>query len=73
MGRMEEYYLWKKGELNKKMSKETLDFFKTEPTNEQLIALEAYDKRMLWVVIFTMVSFFAIGIMYGFTGGIIYS
>jgi len=64
MGRMEEYYLWKRGELNKKMDSTTLEMFKTNPTDDQLIAWEAYDKRLILL--------FILGIaLYGFFGYIV--
>ena len=72
MGRMEEYYLWKKGELNKKMSQETIDFFKTSPTEEQLIALESYDKKILKIVIIALLAYAGVGFMYGFMVGVFY-
>ena len=66
---MEEYYLWKKGELNKKMSNETLEFFRTNPSDEQLIALEKYDKKILKIVIIALLAYAGIGFMYGLTAG----
>lgn len=72
MGRMEEYYLWKRGELNKKMSKETIDLFKTEPTDYQLVALDAYDKRLLKIGILAILTYALIGFMYGYMTGVFY-
>ena len=66
MGRMEEYYLWKKGELNKKMARESIEFFKTSPTDEQLMALEAMDKKTLTIVIIGLIAYALVGFLYGF-------
>ena len=70
MGRMEEYYLWKKNELNRKMAKETIDFFKTNPTDEQLIALEHYDKKILLLVILALAVYTLFGGMIGYGLGV---
>ena len=69
MGRLEEYTLWKKGELNKKMSRETIDIFKTNPTEEQLLAFDAYDKRILIIFLFGIFTYLIIGLIWGFTLG----
>ena len=72
MGRMEEYYLWKKGELNKKMSETTLNLFRTTLDDEQLIALEKYDKRTLYIVVIGLISYLTVGFLYGYLVGAFY-
>jgi len=70
MGRMEEYYLWKRGELNKKLAPETLELFRTDLTDEQLVALEKYDKKILFLFIFGIIAYGLLGFLVGLSVGV---
>ena len=71
MSRMDEYYLWKRGELNKKLWKETIELFKTNLNDEQIIALNNYDKKFLIMFLLGILIYGIFGFFLGLIAGVV--
>ena len=71
MSRMDEYYLWKRGKLNKKLWKETIELFKTNLNDEQIIALNNYDKKFLIMFLLGILIYGIFGFFLGLIAGVV--
>lgn len=64
---IEDYYLWKKGKMLRRMSPEKLAFFETKPTDDQVEIMNDWQKRTNAVLLILLVF----AVLYG--GAIGYS
>ena len=71
MSRMDEYYLWKRGKLNKKLWKETIELFKTNLNDEQILALNNYDKKFLIMFLLGILVYGIFGFFIGLIAGVV--
>jgi len=71
MSRMDEYYLWKRGKLNKKLWKETIELFKTNLNDEQILALNNYDKKFLIMFLLGILVYGIFGFFLGLIAGVV--
>ena len=67
MGVLENYKKWKKNELNQKIDKEMMQFFNTNPTEEQLIILDDYTKKIGILLFIAIGLYFLFGVILGLT------
>jgi len=80
MGRLEEYNLWKKGRLNKKMSNETIAMFEAidriydqgdeDALEDLIINWDEYDKKTLLLYIISILVYGLFGFLIGLTAGV---
>ena len=71
MSRMDEYYIWKRGKLNKKLWKETIELFKTNLNDEQILALNNYDKKFLIMFLLGILVYGIFGFFLGLIAGVV--
>ena len=69
MGLLEDYYQYKKGELPRFPSRPLLKFFKTHPTEEQVMYIEKHDKYTELICMVGFLLYLVLGILIGFFMG----
>ena len=60
-----QYYRWKKGILGEDVAREKLEFFKTNPTDEQIEILDRYNNKKSTVLLLMALGLFILGILLG--------
>lgn len=61
----EKWELYKKGVIEKELSPHRLAFFKTNPTDEQIMFLDMHEQRRNGAMIVMILLMFSLGIWFG--------
>jgi len=71
MGLLEDYHEYKKGVLPRFPSRPLLNFFKTKPTEEQVMYIEKHNKYIELIAMLGILLYLILGIGIGFFMGFI--
>jgi len=66
MGLLEDYYKYKKGVLPRFPSKPLLKFFRTRPTEEQVMYIEKHQKYTELIALVGIMLYLVLGILMGY-------
>jgi hypothetical protein len=71
MSFLEKYKWYQKGVVRQNTPEKMQQFFKTKPTEEQLMLLDDLDKSNIFLVLVLMSALFGLGILLGYAIGIV--
>lgn len=66
MSLVEKYRLWKRNDAVKNISQDIVDFFRTNPSEDQLVILDRVSKKDNLLFGIIALCYFALGIVLGF-------